>query len=58
MPDSQQARRWYRELDLKAHCEDNELHNAYRSLALKWHPDRHADGGELITQRFQLITSA
>ena len=57
MPDSQQARRWYTELELKPWCSDEELQEAYRELAKKYHPDRHG-GSEKAGARFQGITSS
>ena len=57
MPDSQKARRWYAELDLKPWCTDDELHEAYREAAKQFHPDRHG-GSEQASQRFQIITSS
>lgn len=57
MPQSQKARRWYAELDLKPWCTDEELHHAYRQAAKKFHPDRHG-GSEQAGQRFQIITSS
>ena len=57
MPQSQKARRWYAELDLKPWCTDEQLHQAYRQAAKKFHPDRHG-GSEKAGQRFQTITSS
>ena len=47
----------YNTLSLKPTCTADEIRKAYRTLAVKWHPDKNG-GDEAAMQRFQLISQA
>ncbi|TMX03858.1 hypothetical protein EJD97_013376 [Solanum chilense] len=54
---------YYAVLGLKKECTDTELRNAYKKLALKWHPDRCSASGNLkfvdeAKKQFQAIQEA
>ncbi|RYR39762.1 hypothetical protein Ahy_A09g045360 isoform A [Arachis hypogaea] len=54
---------FYAVLGLKKECTDSELRNAYKKLALKWHPDRCSASGnskfvEEAKKKFQAIQQA
>jgi curved DNA-binding protein CbpA len=46
----------YRVLQVAPDCEDEVIHGAYRSLALKYHPDR--DGTQYATKRMTDLNQA
>uniref|UniRef100_A0A6C0EJP5 J domain-containing protein n=1 Tax=viral metagenome TaxID=1070528 RepID=A0A6C0EJP5_9ZZZZ len=48
----------YAILDLKKNCSDEEIKQAYKKLALKYHPDRSIDNKEYNTERFKEIATA
>ena len=41
MAEAAKARKLYRVLGVSSNISDEELKQAYRAAALKWHPDRH-----------------
>eukprot|EP00262_Sarcandra_glabra_P005096 TRINITY_DN163_c0_g3_i3.p1 TRINITY_DN163_c0_g3~~TRINITY_DN163_c0_g3_i3.p1 ORF type:complete len:112 (+),score=21.79 TRINITY_DN163_c0_g3_i3:153-488(+) len=54
---------FYAVLGLKKECSSSELRNAYKKLALKWHPDRFSASGDLkfvedAKKKFQTIHEA
>ncbi|KZV27547.1 dnaJsubfamily B member 6-A [Dorcoceras hygrometricum] len=55
---------FYGVLELKKECTTEELRNAYKKLALKWHPDRcsalgkNSEHVELAKKKFQAIQEA
>ena len=48
----------YETLGLKKTATDKDIKKAYRSLALKWHPDKHANDQDTATKKFQEISEA
>ena len=48
----------YAILDLKKNSSDEEIKQAYKKLALKYHPDRSIDNKEYNTERFKEIATA
>uniref|UniRef100_M1AIP6 Chaperone protein dnaJ n=1 Tax=Solanum tuberosum TaxID=4113 RepID=M1AIP6_SOLTU len=54
---------YYAVLGLKKECTETELRNAYKKLALKWHPDRCSASGnskfvDEAKKKFQAIQEA
>ncbi|PIA43196.1 hypothetical protein AQUCO_02000558v1 [Aquilegia coerulea] len=63
MASEEEASDFYKVLGLKNNCSSLELRNAYKKLALKWHPDRCAASGnskfvEEAKKNFQAIQEA
>ncbi|KAI3759803.1 hypothetical protein L6452_07872 [Arctium lappa] len=59
----EKSRDFYKVLGLKKECTETELKNAYKKLALKWHPDRCSAAGdskyvEEAKKKFQAIQEA
>jgi DnaJ-class molecular chaperone len=53
------ARDYYRSLELKRDCTDSQIKQAYRRLALKWHPEKNAGKQrELAEQNFADIAES
>jgi DnaJ-class molecular chaperone len=48
----------YKILGLKNSASDKEIKKAYKSLALKWHPDRNQDNKDYATEFFKKINDA
>lgn len=49
---------YYETLSVTREATDDELKKAYRTMALKWHPDKNPDSFEEATQRFKQIQAA
>ncbi|KAK9756033.1 hypothetical protein RND81_01G068300 [Saponaria officinalis] len=63
MADREDCNDFYGVLGLKKDCTKNDLKNAYKKLAMKWHPDRCTSSGnskfvEEANKKFQAIQSA
>ncbi|KAL0354438.1 UNVERIFIED_CONTAM: DnaJsubfamily B member 6 [Sesamum radiatum] len=61
--DEDKSNDFYAVMGLKKECTDAELRNAYKKLALKWHPDRFSASGnskyvEEAKKKFQAIQQA
>ncbi|XP_011072664.1 dnaJ homolog subfamily B member 6 [Sesamum indicum] len=61
--DEDKSNDFYAVMGLKKECTDAELRNAYKKLALKWHPDRFSASGnskyvEDAKNKFQAIQQA
>ena len=48
---------YYKILEVSFGCTNNEIKKSYRTLALKYHPDRN-DGNKIYEEKFKLITEA
>lgn len=53
MADGARVRKLYRVLGVSPHVSDEELKEAYRAAALKWHPDRHGGGASRGDEEFK-----
>lgn len=49
---------YYQILNLSPECSKDEIDNAYRSLALKWHPDKCKENKEEAEAKFREISKA
>lgn len=49
---------YYGILNLKSNCSKEEIDSAYRSLAMKWHPDKNKDNKEEAEKKFRDISKA
>ncbi|KAJ2371442.1 hypothetical protein H4S02_009555, partial [Coemansia sp. RSA 2611] len=49
---------YYAILGVSKTASEDELKKAYRKLALKWHPDRHADDKQDAEVKFKNISEA
>lgn len=49
---------YYEVLNVSSNANDEELKKAYRTQALKWHPDKNPDNLEEAKKEFQVIQQA
>jgi DnaJ-class molecular chaperone len=49
---------YYKILGISRRASDKEIKNAYRKLALKWHPDKNKGNTEKATKKFASISEA
>ncbi|KXN88621.1 Chaperone protein DnaJ 2 [Leucoagaricus sp. SymC.cos] len=52
------SRNNYRILGISSNAAVDEIKQAYKTMALRWHPDRHPDNTELATMRFLEVQEA
>ncbi|XP_030745114.1 dnaJ homolog subfamily C member 21 [Sitophilus oryzae] len=48
----------YEILQISKEADDSEIKNAYRKLALKWHPDKNLEQPVIAKEQFQLVQQA
>ncbi|RIB15185.1 DnaJ domain-containing protein, partial [Gigaspora rosea] len=50
---------YYKVLEVEVNASDKEIRQAYKRLALKWHPDKHRGSSiEIAEQKFKEIGEA
>jgi DnaJ homolog subfamily B member 4 len=49
---------YYNVLELNKDCSDNDIRNAYKKMAVKWHPDKNSKNKEVATKKFKEISEA
>ena len=49
---------YYKVLELRRGCSATEIKEAYKRLALKWHPDKNLNNQDDATKRFKEILEA
>ena len=49
---------YYNVLKLNKNCSDNDIRNAYKKMAVKWHPDKNSKNKEFATKKFKEISEA
>ena len=49
---------YYNVLELNKDCSDNDIRNAYKKMAVKWHPDKNSKNKEFATKKFKEISEA
>ena len=58
MPEADTPQNYYAHLKVSPTASENEIKNAYRDLALEYHPDRHPGQQAEYTEKFQIIQAA
>ena len=56
--DSKPQINYYDILNLKSNCSKEDIDNAYRTLAMKWHPDKHKGDKDDADKKFKDISRA
>lgn len=49
---------YYSDLEVPCDASDEQLRQAYRKMAMRWHPDKNPNSREVATKRFQQVSQA